>query len=78
MFDQESIENNISGITNISFTVMEFLSNVIRKVKNVRGILDSFPDKKDLKEFIITNPVLHKTLKGFLWEVENIDKNMNS
>ena len=32
----------------------------------IKGQIKSFPDKKKLKEFIITRPVLHEMLKGLL------------
>ena len=66
MFDQESLENNVPDITIISFPVMEFLSNVIRKVRIQEAYWGSFQDKKRLKEFITTKPVLHGMLKALL------------
>ena len=30
----------------------------------IKGLIKSFPDKKKLKEFIITNLILYKMLKG--------------
>ena len=32
----------------------------------IKGQIKSFPDKKKLKEFIITKPVLQEMLKGLL------------
>ena len=32
----------------------------------IRGQVKSFPDKKKLKEFIITKPLLHEMLKGLI------------
>ena len=32
----------------------------------IKGQIKSFPDKKKLKEFIITRPVLYEMLKGLL------------
>ena len=34
----------------------------------IEGQIKSFPDKKKLKEFITTKPVLHEMLKGLLEE----------
>ena len=36
----------------------------------IEGQIKSFPDKKNLKEFIITKPLLHEMLKGFILEKE--------
>ena len=36
----------------------------------IKGEIRSFPDKKDLKEFVNTKPVLQQMLKGLLWEEE--------
>ena len=30
----------------------------------IKGQIKSFPDKKKLKEFVITKPLLHEMLKG--------------
>ena len=32
----------------------------------IKGQIKSFPDKKKLKEFIITKPLLYKMLKGLI------------
>ena len=32
----------------------------------IEGQIKSFPDKKKLKEFIITKPLLYETLKGLI------------
>ena len=32
----------------------------------IKGQIKSFPDKKKLKEFIITKPLLSETLKGLI------------
>ena len=32
----------------------------------IEGQIKSFPDKKKLKEFIITKPLLHEMLKGLI------------
>ena len=36
----------------------------------IKGEIRSFPDKKELKEFVNTKPVLQQMLKGLLWEEE--------
>ena len=35
------------------------------------GQIKSFPDKKKLKEFIITKPLLYEMLKGLIYEKED-------
>ena len=37
----------------------------------IEGQIKSFPDKKKLKEFIITKPLLYEMLKGFFEEKED-------
>ena len=32
----------------------------------IKGQIESFPDKKNLKEFIITKPLLYEMLKGLI------------
>ena len=36
------------------------------KIFGIEGQIKSFPDKKKLKEFIITIPLLYEMLKGFI------------
>ena len=43
----------------------------------IEGHTKSFPDKKKLKKFITTKPVLHEILKGFLKKKKK-DKNMTN
>ena len=42
----------------------------------MEGQIKSFPDKKKLKEFIITRPLLYEMLKGLIYEKG--DQNMNN
>ena len=42
----------------------------------MEGQIKYFPDKVKLKEFIITKPLLHEMLKGFILKKKNI-KTMN-
>ena len=45
----------------------------------IEGQIKSFPDKKKLKEFIITKPLLHEMLKGFILKFKiqtNCEKKM--
>ena len=37
----------------------------------IKGQIKSFPDKKKLKEFIITKPLLYEILKGLISEEED-------
>ena len=37
-----------------------------KKKKRIEGRIKSFPDKKKLKEFIITKPLLYEMLKGLI------------
>ena len=37
----------------------------------IKGKIKSFPDKKKLKEFIITKPSLYEMLKGLIYEKED-------
>ena len=36
----------------------------------IEGQIKSFPDKKKLKEFIITRPLLYEMLKGLIYDKE--------
>ena len=40
----------------------------------IEGQIKSFPDKKNLKEFIITKPLLNEMLKGLIQEKEEDQK----
>ena len=37
----------------------------------IEGQIKSFPDKKILKEFMITKPILYEMLKGLILEKED-------
>ena len=40
----------------------------------IKGQIKSFPDKKKLKEFIITKPLLYEMLKGVIQEDQNYEE----
>ena len=40
----------------------------------IEGQIKSFPDKKKLKEFIITKPLLYEMLKGFKKKIKTMKK----
>ena len=44
----------------------------------IEGQIKSFPNKKKLKEFITTKPVLYETLRGLLEEEEEEEENMKT
>ena len=52
----------------------DLLPRLLYPAKLSFGQIKSFPDKKKLKEFIITKPLLHEMLKGLI-QGEEEDQN---
>ena len=44
---------------------------------NMKGQIKSFPDKKKLKEFITTKPVLYEMLKDLFKKIKNMNNKMS-